>query len=106
MKCPNCTAEALGVKDSRDALDGATIRRRRRCEACQHRFTTIEVLIPNDEGRPVDAAGGRHNQFRITKTFDLFSLLAELDEADVEILLTLAERFTRKTATSWARRAA
>lgn len=30
--------------DSRDANEGRTIRRRRECEACQHRFTTFEKL--------------------------------------------------------------
>lgn len=30
--------------DSRDAEEGSTIRRRRACPACQHRFTTYERL--------------------------------------------------------------
>lgn len=92
MKCPKCGAEALGVSDSRDALEGATVRRRRRCEACAHRFTTVEVPIPNDEGRPVDAAGGRHDPLCIRRTFDLATLLADLDPEDARALLGIAER--------------
>jgi transcriptional regulator NrdR family protein len=35
------------VRDSRPDVDGATIRRRRYCDVCPHRFTTYE--IPMDE---------------------------------------------------------
>lgn len=40
MNCPKCDAETA-VIDSRSAL--GTVRRRRQCEACGHRFTTREV---------------------------------------------------------------
>ena len=44
MKCPYCGAEASKVIDSRPAEEGATIRRRRECLACQKRFTTYEII--------------------------------------------------------------
>lgn len=42
MRCPFCGAEDTQVKDSRPAEDGAAIRRRRSCPACNARFTTFE----------------------------------------------------------------
>jgi transcriptional repressor NrdR len=42
MRCPRCEATGTRVIDSRDLESGSTIRRRRECEACGHRFTTYE----------------------------------------------------------------
>jgi len=44
MKCPFCAYTDSKVIDSRPAEEGATIRRRRECLACQKRFTTYEVI--------------------------------------------------------------
>ena len=44
MKCPFCAYTESKVIDSRPAEEGATIRRRRECLACQKRFTTFETL--------------------------------------------------------------
>lgn len=42
MRCPRCEQTGTRVIDSRDLEGGSTIRRRRECEACTHRFTTYE----------------------------------------------------------------
>ena len=44
MKCPFCGFLESKVIDSRPAEEGATIRRRRECLACQRRFTTYENI--------------------------------------------------------------
>lgn len=44
MKCPFCSYTESKVIDSRPAEEGATIRRRRECLACQKRFTTYEII--------------------------------------------------------------
>ncbi len=44
MKCPFCKAGDTQVLDSRESDDGASIRRRRRCAACNKRFTTYETV--------------------------------------------------------------
>ena len=44
MKCPFCGYTESKVIDSRPAEEGASIRRRRECLACQRRFTTYEVM--------------------------------------------------------------
>ena len=42
MRCPSCTETDTRVIDSRDLESGSTIRRRRECAVCGHRFTTYE----------------------------------------------------------------
>ena len=44
MRCPSCGHSESKVVDSRPSEDGATIRRRRECLECGHRFTTYERL--------------------------------------------------------------
>ena len=44
MKCPYCSAEDTKVLDSRNSEEGCVIRRRRKCETCQKRFTTFETV--------------------------------------------------------------
>lgn len=42
MRCPFCRHDDSRVTDSREADEGAAIRRRRACLACGRRFTTLE----------------------------------------------------------------
>ena len=44
MKCPFCGYQESKVIDSRHSDDGLSIRRRRECMRCQHRFTTYEIV--------------------------------------------------------------
>ena len=49
MKCPFCGASDTTVADTRINEDGDTVRRRRRCPACDKRFTTyerVELQLP------------------------------------------------------------
>ncbi|MGE5491180.1 MAG: transcriptional regulator NrdR [Actinomycetota bacterium] len=42
MKCPFCGADDTAVADSRVNDEGDIVRRRRKCNACDKRFTTYE----------------------------------------------------------------
>ena len=42
MKCPFCGHEETGVVDTRVSDEGDIVRRRRKCSACEKRFTTYE----------------------------------------------------------------
>ncbi|MBL8472368.1 MAG: transcriptional regulator NrdR [Rhodocyclaceae bacterium] len=42
MKCPFCASPDTQVVDTRENEDGDIVRRRRRCNACDKRFTTYE----------------------------------------------------------------
>ncbi len=65
MKCPSCGSGNGKVLDSRDARDGAAIRRRRECVDCGRRFTTFEE-IERDEVRVIKR-DGRREQFQRSK---------------------------------------
>jgi transcriptional repressor NrdR len=50
VRCPFCQNADTQVIDSRASDEGATIRRRRRCLACEKRFTTyerVELAMPS-----------------------------------------------------------
>ena len=65
MHCPFCKAEDTQVIDSRVSDDGDSIRRRRRCPACNKRFTTyetVELRMPQ-----VVKQDGSHTEFDLDK---------------------------------------
>lgn len=65
MHCLFCQHENTRVIDSRVSEDGATIRRRRECEACGERFSTlenIEIKLPT-----VIKSDGRRDGFDARK---------------------------------------
>ena len=73
MHCPFCQHTDTRVIDSRVSEDGATIRRRRECEACGERFSTlenIEIKLP-----AIIKSDGRRD------TFDARKLRAGFDRA-------------------------
>src|ERR1043165_7785867 len=61
MRCPKCGGQDDKVIDSRASREGATIRRRRQCISCGHRFTTYEEI--EREGLMVLKRDGRHEEF-------------------------------------------
>lgn len=61
MRCPKCGCQDDKVIDSRASREGATIRRRRQCTACGHRFTTYEEV--EREELMVVKRDGRREEF-------------------------------------------
>ncbi|MEW6695253.1 Transcriptional repressor NrdR [Tepidimonas thermarum] len=65
MKCPFCGHADTQVVETRESDDGVFVRRRRRCGACDRRFTTYEraeVTFPQvvkKDGRRVDYDAGK-----------------------------------------------
>ena len=68
MRCPKCGGNKSSVVDSRQAEDGNTIRRRRECEECQHRFTTYERV--EERTLVVVKKDGTRDQFSRDKIFN------------------------------------
>lgn len=101
MKCPFCGAGDTQVIETRLSEDGASIRRRRRCQTCEKRFTTFEtadIRLPQ-----VVKANGIREDFKVDKLREGFlralhkrPVPAELMEEAVEgirqRLLALGER--------------
>ncbi len=101
MKCPFCGSQDTQVIDSRVQDPGDAIRRRRRCAACDKRFTTWETA----ELRPpqVVKTNGTRQEFSEAKLRESFGralhkrpVSTELVDAAVarihQRLLTLGER--------------
>lgn len=73
MKCPFCQHEDTDVKDSRIVDDGVTVRRRRSCQKCKQKFTTIESAQLK-ELFVVKRSG-------VTKQFDREKIVKSIDTA-------------------------
>lgn len=61
MRCPKCTSIEDKVIDSRISKEGNSIRRRRECLECGHRFTTTESLVR--DGMVVIKRDSRREEF-------------------------------------------
>src|SRR6266571_3402740 len=61
MRCPKCGGQDDKVIDSRGSREGATIRRRRQCLKCGHRFTTYEEI--ERAGLVIVKRDGRREEF-------------------------------------------
>jgi transcriptional repressor NrdR len=65
MRCPFCEAKDTKVIDSRLLKEGLSVRRRRKCDECNRRFTTyetIEIQMPM-----VVKLDGRREEFKRDK---------------------------------------
>lgn len=61
MRCPVCSHEDTKVIDTRITADGIGVRRRRECEECEYRFSTIEGIEILDLA--VLKSGGRREPY-------------------------------------------
>ena len=73
MRCPRCGADNDEVVDSRGSKEEPVVRRRRECQVCGGRFTTIESIVPDE--LTVLKRTGRREEFNPAK------LRAGLDHA-------------------------
>lgn len=88
MRCPKCSADDDRVIDSRSVRGGVAIRRRRVCNACQHRFTTYEEIVKS--GLRVIKRDGRREDFDRRKLAAGIQRACEkrpVSEADIEALV-------------------
>lgn len=68
MRCPKCSSLEDRVVDSRVQREGGTIRRRRECLKCGHRYSTIETVLR--EGLVVVKRDGRREEFDRNKVLN------------------------------------
>ena len=73
MKCPRCDSAKTRVVDSREGVEGRSVRRRRECESCEFRFTTFERI--EDSLPMVVKKGGQR------ESFDRYKILSGLKKA-------------------------
>ena len=75
MRCPFCSHEDTTVVETRDSEEGDVVRRRRRCQSCDKRFTTYE-----------------HAEIALPSVVKKDGTRAEFDPAKVRASMTLALR--------------
>jgi transcriptional repressor NrdR len=89
MRCPKCTSIEDKVIDSRISKEGNTIRRRRECLECGHRFTTTENLVR--DGMAVIKRDGRREEFDREKLVRAVRAACHKRPIDVEQVAMLVE---------------
>ena len=99
MHCPFCQHPDTRVIDSRVSDDGATIRRRRVCEACGERFSTLETIelkLPL-----IIKSDGRREQFdarKLRASFDRALQKRPVAEEQIEASVRAVVHHLRMTA--------
>ena len=89
MRCPKCTSIDDKVIDSRISKEGSSIRRRRECMECGHRFTTTEFIVR--EGIVVIKRDGRREDFDREKLIRSVRAACQKRPVDAEQLGMLVE---------------
>ena len=90
MRCPKCGCQDDKVVDSRASREGATIRRRRECTACEHRFTTYEEV--ERPGMVIIKRDGRREEFSKDKLLSGVRKACQKRPISPKIIEDLVER--------------
>lgn len=89
MRCPKCGSELDKVIDSRASKDGSTIRRRRECLDCSHRFSTTEQILR--ENLYVTKRDGRREDFDKAKVIYSLRRACQKRPVDAEQINMMVE---------------
>lgn len=89
MRCPKCASDLDKVIDSRISKDGSTIRRRRECLDCSHRYSTIEKILR--ENLYVFKRDGRREDFDKNKIVNSLRRACQKRPVDAEQINILVE---------------
>lgn len=89
MRCPKCTSIEDKVIDSRISKEGSTIRRRRECLECGHRYSTTESLVR--DGMAVIKRDGRREEFSREKLVHAVRAACHKRPVDAEQVAMLIE---------------
>ena len=82
MRCPFCGDQESKVVDSRHSEDGLSIRRRRECSRCQHRFTSYEMV----ENLPVLVVKRNGSRQNFDKNKIVNSMIRAFDKRKADIV--------------------
>jgi transcriptional repressor NrdR len=90
MRCSKCGCEEDKVIDSRTSREGLTIRRRRECLACGHRFTTYEEI--EHDGLTLVKRDGRVEEFSREKLLSGVKKACQKRPVSAKIIEELCDR--------------
>ena len=101
MRCPFCASEDTQVLDTRSNPDTNSIRRRRKCAACDKRFTTyerIELAMPS-----VVKKNGSRTEYDTTKLRASLTLALRKRPVSAEAVDAAVHRIEEKLLSSGQR---
>jgi transcriptional repressor NrdR len=101
MRCPFCSHDETQVVETRESDEGDVVRRRRRCQSCDKRFTTnerAEIALPS-----VVKKDGTRAEFDSAKIRASMSLALRKRPVSVEQIDAAMERIQDKLLNSGAR---
>ena len=104
MRCPFCSHDETQVVETRESDEGDVVRRRRRCQHCDKRFTTYEraeIALPS-----VVKKDGTREEFVLAKLRGSMSLALRKRPVSVEQIDAAVERIQEKLLNSGAKEVA
>src|SRR3974390_60668 len=101
MRCPKCGRQDDKVIDSRSSREGATIRRRRQCLDCGHRFTTYEEIERG--GLVVLKRDGRREEFSKEKLLSGIRKACQKRPISPKIIEDLVEKIVNDVTDKYER---
>ena len=101
MRCPKCGCQDDKVIDSRASREGATIRRRRECIACEYRFTTYEEV--ERAGLLVLKRDGRREEFSKEKLLSGLKKACQKRPISPKLIEDLVERIVNDITDKYER---
>lgn|SRR4051812_12564916 len=101
MRCPKCGNQDDKVIDSRASREGSTIRRRRECLACAHRFTTYEEI--EREGLMIIKRDGRREEFSREKLLSGLRKACQKRPISPKVIEELAEKIADELSDKYDR---
>src|SRR3954452_3196840 len=101
MRCSSCGCQEDKVIDSRTSREGATIRRRRECLGCGHRFTTYEEI--ENEAITVVKRDDRRDSFSREKLLTSLRIACRKRPVSPKIIDDLVEKITQEIGDKYDR---
>jgi transcriptional repressor NrdR len=101
LRCPFCSFEETQVVETRESDEGDVVRRRRKCQGCDKRFTTYEraeIALPS-----VVKKDGTRAEFDVSKIRASMSLALRKRPVSVEQIDAAVERIQDKLLNSGAK---
>lgn len=101
MRCPFCNSDNTKVVDSRDFINGNSIKRRRECLDCKKRFTTYEkveerdiYVIKKDQSRE------KFNKNKLIRGLSIATVKRNISHEQIEEFVIDIERILQNSLTS------
>lgn len=88
MRCPYCSHDETQVVETRESDEGGVVRRRRRCQHCEKRFTTYEraeIALPAIVKRSGARVDFDPNKLRASMTLALRKRNVSIEQVDAAI---------------------